>query len=1364
MKTTRKLFSILLAAALLLSTVSAGLSVSADASDSGAGSVDIIVPETIYLKPGTNTAQYYLSGAPTGSQPAPNKSAYGLYNFSLSEQASSISVALSMNDSALQNAALSTTSVTNTGVMTGMVSNLVFPGSDSGMLKWTFTYVINGTSYTSAAYTYVYAPYLGQTGCMSSDTFKTTIGNEPKLAAYAFLTGIHSTAGGPYRSAFTDTQSAQTLSPLMENWSDGSVPNVHVPAADNYAILSDAETYFPTDTSGGVTNMTSSRTRNAETSREYGSVNGYGVLTVDKSRYASSGFNTIPNFAAGWMIFGAKSCTSKHYLNSFRMSDSGTSTCSFAGNVDFVDDQTQQSFYPYVSAEEIPAQSTNYSVEAVFTMQRSSSSTVNISYLFGLHLIVVDKETLRSRIHAALNVNPQPSDFAGNGYTAYQEALYTAFYVLGKPDVTQLQIDDASAALSASINSIQHGSDDPVSAFSITVPETIYLESGTNTAQYYIAGAANGSDPSASKATSGVYSLCLDQTASDIDVTVTSSADPSVTVFSASAQNAAALSGTVSDLVMPTTGSDLLTWTFTYTIDETVYTSKAYTFVYAPFLGQTGCMHSFTYKTVIGNEPKLAVYAFLMGIHSTNGGPYRSAFTGTSGLTMSPLVAGWNSSNVPAASADDDCHLLNADTYFPTDSTGGVTYMMSDRDRNGDTSGHDYGSTDGYGVLTVDWSRYHDMTFAILPNFAAGWMVFGCISSDELHELNSFTATDNSETLTFASNVNYVNGQTSQAFAPYTSLNSIPSTSTDYTVTANYRMRRSSSSTVTMTDTFGLHLIIVNKSDLRTAVNDAITRNLQPSDCSSSLFNAFENALRYASLILGKPDATAEEIETAENTLEYMTAHIEDHPDHTLQTAVIEETCTTGGAITYTCPQCGDVGHTDLTPALGHDFTAKITTQPTCTTDGLQQDVCSRCAQVFSSTVIPALGHAYDDGVVTTEPTCVEDGIKTFTCTLCGHSYTETVPALGHSYDCEYVPPTCTQESYYIYTCSRCNDVVYGIGPDNDALGHTYDDGVVTTEPTCEEDGVKTFTCTRCSQTYTEVIPATGEHIYDEGVITTEATCTENGCILYTCTLCGSTYTETVENLGHDFDDTIEENVTIVPATTTETGTKTVKCSRCSEIQVSELPVLPDPDQMPIFIVSDGSAHPGDTVQVTVCIQNNSGLTAAALNLHYDPAVLTLTNAVENSLFPSGTFVFGSDYSAEPFIVLYEDGLSTVNHTENGAFLTFTFTVKEDAPLGETTVYVTYEEESTFDFDLQNVAFLTQEGHVSVTERIAGDATGDGSLNLKDIVTIRRYLAHWEGVVVDESSADVNGDGVVSLEDVALLMRFLAGWSGVELI
>ena len=41
--------------------------------------------------------------------------------------------------------------------------------------------------------------------------------------------------------------------------------------------------------------------------------------------------------------------------------------------------------------------------------------------------------------------------------------------------------------------------------------------------------------------------------------------------------------------------------------------------------------------------------------------------------------------------------------------------------------------------------------------------------------------------------------------------------------------------------------------------------------------------------------------------------------------------------------------------------------------------------------------HTYDSGEVTKEPDCIEKGVKTYTCTGCGDTYTEEIPALGHT-------------------------------------------------------------------------------------------------------------------------------------------------------------------------------------------------------------------------------------------------------------------------------------------------------------------------------------------------------------------------------
>jgi len=57
---------------------------------------------------------------------------------------------------------------------------------------------------------------------------------------------------------------------------------------------------------------------------------------------------------------------------------------------------------------------------------------------------------------------------------------------------------------------------------------------------------------------------------------------------------------------------------------------------------------------------------------------------------------------------------------------------------------------------------------------------------------------------------------------------------------------------------------------------------------------------------------------------------------------------------------------------------------------------------------------------ITKEATCTEAGVRTYTCS-CGDSYTESIPATGHSYVSKVTKAaTTTEEGIMTYTCSKC--------------------------------------------------------------------------------------------------------------------------------------------------------------------------------------------------------------------------------------------------------------------------------------------------------------------------------------------------------
>lgn len=198
--------------------------------------------------------------------------------------------------------------------------------------------------------------------------------------------------------------------------------------------------------------------------------------------------------------------------------------------------------------------------------------------------------------------------------------------------------------------------------------------------------------------------------------------------------------------------------------------------------------------------------------------------------------------------------------------------------------------------------------------------------------------------------------------------------------------------------------------------------------------------------------------------------------------------------------------------------------------------------------------------------------------------------------------------------------------------------------------------------------------------------------------------------------------------------------------------------------VPDEPVCNGDTVQVTVDLEQNPGLVGMLLSLNYDPAVLTLTNVQGAGMMTAGNLTPGNDLSARPYNILWDDGTVHANHTETGTILTLTFTVKDTAAAGSTAITLTYAADSTFNVDLQDVALHISDAALAIVRHTPGDADGDGEVSVMDITVLSRYLAEGWDVTVDARNSDVNGDGELDLRDVVLIRRFLAGGWGVELV
>ena len=146
------------------------------------------------------------------------------------------------------------------------------------------------------------------------------------------------------------------------------------------------------------------------------------------------------------------------------------------------------------------------------------------------------------------------------------------------------------------------------------------------------------------------------------------------------------------------------------------------------------------------------------------------------------------------------------------------------------------------------------------------------------------------------------------------------------------------------------------------------------------------------------------------------------------------------------------------------------------------------------------------------DSTCKETGSydEVVYCSTCGDELSRAEKVIDKKSHTEVVDKavaaTCTETGLTEGKhCSVCKEVLVAQKA-IPANGHSYNNGVITTESTCTEKGVKTFTCAICGDTYTEEVGATG-HIFDQKNIDTKylksaATPTESAVYYYSCT-CG---------------------------------------------------------------------------------------------------------------------------------------------------------------------------------------------------------------------------------------------------------------------
>ncbi|MBR4700758.1 MAG: S-layer homology domain-containing protein, partial [Oscillospiraceae bacterium] len=199
---------------------------------------------------------------------------------------------------------------------------------------------------------------------------------------------------------------------------------------------------------------------------------------------------------------------------------------------------------------------------------------------------------------------------------------------------------------------------------------------------------------------------------------------------------------------------------------------------------------------------------------------------------------------------------------------------------------------------------------------------------------------------------------------------------------------------------------------------------------------------------------------------------------------------TVNGTAYYTTIIGEEHVHTPAAPVIENNV------EPTCTEAGHYDSVvyCSECGEEISreTVTVAALGHDLVAGTVHA-PTCTEEGYTEYHCSRCDFEDIDNITeALGHDLVATVHAPTCTEEGYTEYHCSRCDyEDIDNILP---ATGHAYgapewtwtaDNTAATAKFTCANCGdVQTLDAVITETVLTEAQP----HVAGEKKLTAKVT------------------------------------------------------------------------------------------------------------------------------------------------------------------------------------------------------------------------------------------------------------------------------------
>jgi hypothetical protein len=157
---------------------------------------------------------------------------------------------------------------------------------------------------------------------------------------------------------------------------------------------------------------------------------------------------------------------------------------------------------------------------------------------------------------------------------------------------------------------------------------------------------------------------------------------------------------------------------------------------------------------------------------------------------------------------------------------------------------------------------------------------------------------------------------------------------------------------------------------------------------------------------------------------------------------------------------------------------------------------------------------------------------------------------------------------------------------------------------------------------------------------------------------------------------------------------------------------------------------------------------------------VSANDIVQGDALSDMAFTAPGDYSKNPVNLVWD---AMEADASNGHILTLSFQIPEEAEERNYEVNLSYKPGAICDNDMNDVDFAITNGVITVKNLIPGDVTGDESVDVKDIIILRRFIASGYDITYVEDAVDINRDGSNDVKDIITLRRYIAGGYGIVL-